>query len=160
MTLNQISRVSFAIHPFEGTFAVTPILNGAPLTEVVQAFESAQGFESAGAYGGLIPQWFKYGPLDRYFLGDVESDSYFGRLGHIYLLECTCGEAGCWPLAARVKADADTVVWNSFQQPHRPEWDYSQFGPFAFEGNEYRQGLTDLQGDLSARLSSFERGLS
>ena len=33
----------------------------------------------------MIPQWFEYGPLDRYFFGDFEQSSYFTKLGEVYL---------------------------------------------------------------------------
>jgi hypothetical protein len=138
-------QLSFSIQPFEGALAVIAILNGAPLIELVQKFESEKGFKPAGGYGGLIPEWFKYGPLDRYFLGEVGPHSYFGRMGCIYLLGCSCGEVGCWPLAARVKAGPETVVWDSFQQPRRPDRDYSDFGPFVFKLHEYQQAAVDLQ---------------
>lgn len=157
MNTNEFSHISFAVRPFEGTFAVTPILNGMPLAEVIQAFESAKGFEPAGGYGGLIPQWFKYGPLDRYFVGDFDHDSYFGRSGYIYLLGCSCGEVGCWPLAARVKCNTDTIVWNSFKQPHRPTRDYSQFGPFIFRSADYLQAVGDLQGQISSRVPTISQ---
>jgi len=155
--MGQTARISFAIQPFESVLAVVPILSEIPLTELVRSFESAQGYKPAGDYGGLIPHWFNYGPLNRYFLGDFDSESYFGRRGNIYLLGCSCGEVGCWPLAASVKASVDTIEWDSFQQPHRPEWDYSQFGPFIFESNAYRQAVADLQADFSTRVLNVER---
>jgi hypothetical protein len=30
------------------------------------------------------------------------------------LLGCDCGEVGCWPLEARIIADAETVIWTGF----------------------------------------------
>lgn len=152
----QNTHISFSIEPFEGAFVITPILNEIPLTELVQSFERERGFEPAGGYGGLIPQWFKYGPLDRYFLGHFDKDSYFGRMGRIYLLGCTCGEVGCWPLAARVRAEAESVIWDSFQQEHRPERDYSQFGPFTFEDDEYERAVANLRATLSAQVPEVE----
>ena len=110
--------ISFAVQPFEGALAVIPILDEIPLTELIQSYERAKGYKPAGGYGGLIPRWFNYGPLDIYFLGDFDNDSYFGRMGRIYLLGCSCGEVGCWPLAARVRTIADTVEWYAFQQPY------------------------------------------
>jgi hypothetical protein len=73
-----------------------------PLPEMIASFEREHHFEPAGGYGGLIPEWFKYGPLDRYFLGDFDRDSYFARMDRVYLLGCQCGEVGCWPLIARI----------------------------------------------------------
>lgn len=150
--MDQIAQISFAIQPFEGAFAVVPLINNAPLSELIRSFESARGYEPAGGYGGLVPQRCNYGPLDRYFLGNLDMDSRFGRLGCVYLLECTCGESECWPLAARVKVGLETVVWDSFQQPHRPKRNYSDFGPFVFKLPEYRHAAIDLQAEITARL--------
>ena len=89
----------------------------------------------------MIPQWFEYGPLDRYFFGDFEQSRYFAKLGEVYLIGCQRGEVGCWPLTARITTNNESVVWDSFQQPHRRERDYSQFGPFVFELGRYRSAV-------------------
>ncbi len=146
----QNVSLSFSIQPFEKVFAITPILAGTPLTEIVSSFERERRFEPVDGYGGLIPQYFNCGRLDRYFLGDFDQDSYFARLGRIYLLGCKCGEVGCWPLAAGVKLGSESVVWDSFGQPHRRERDYSDFGPFVFEVHQYRQAVADLHAKFPA----------
>jgi hypothetical protein len=135
-------------------YVVTPVVNGAPLTQLIKSFEDGQQFEPAGGYGGLVPQFFDYGPLDRYLMGDCEPDSYWARLGSIYVLGCDCGEVGCWPLLCRVTLDSDAVVWDRFKQPHRPERDYSQFGPFVFDAAQYRTAVRALQVQFSEMLST------
>jgi len=105
-----------------------------------------------GGYGGLIPQWFKYGPLERYFLADFEPNSYFAKMGIVYLFGGECGEVGCWPLTARISAGGESVTWDSFQQPHRSERDYSSFGPFVFEADQYRKAVAMLCAEFSARV--------
>jgi len=131
--MDRRAEISFSIEPFEAVLAIVPKVNGIPLTELVMAFEREKGYEPVGGYGGIIPQYFKYGPLDRYYLGLFEQDSYFSRLGRVYLLGCgDCGEVGCWPLMARVTESSESVVWDCFEQPHRRERDYSSFGPFTF----------------------------
>jgi hypothetical protein len=154
--MDQNANLSFLVQRVEHEVAIIPILNAAPLTDMILSFERENRYEPAGGYGGLIPQHFKCGPLDRYFLGDFEENSYFGDLGRIYLLGCNCGEVGCWPLAARVIPGAGSVVWDSFQQPHRPERDYSHFGPFVFNARQYRQAVADLQVEFSARVPDLE----
>lgn len=139
------ARVSFDVQPFEETLALTPAVNGTPLPVMIAAFEREHHFEPAGGYGGLIPQWFKYGPLDRYFLGDFEKDSYFARMDRVYLLGCECGEVGCWPLLARILSGSESVMWDSFEQPHRKERDYSGFGPFVFDAEQYREAIAALR---------------
>jgi hypothetical protein len=144
------TTISFAIQQFEGTHAVIPLLDGTSLIEMVSAFESEQGFDVAGGYGGLIPEWFKYGPLERYYLGDFDPDSYFVQKGGVYLLGCDCGEVGCGPLTAQIETSVESVKWKCFGQEHRPGRDYSGFGPFIFEADQYRKAVLKLTDDLSS----------
>jgi hypothetical protein len=147
--MNVAASVSFSVEalpePEASTYSVVPLINGTALIDMVAAFERDRHFEPAGGYGGLIPQFFDYGVLDRYFLGEFESGSYWAGLGCIYVLGCDCGEVGCWPLSCRVRVIADTVVWDQFRQPHRSERDYSQFGPFVFDAEQYSSAIKDLQ---------------
>ena len=152
----QKARLSFSIQPFLEVFAIVPILDGTPLTEMILSFEREKHFEPAGSYGGLIPQWFKCGSLNRYFLGDFDQDSYFWRLGYVYLLGCECGDVGCWPLAACIKPGLESVIWDSFRQPHRPERDYSQFGPIDFEADQHLQAVAGLDMEFSIRVPHAE----
>jgi hypothetical protein len=143
--MGEKAQLSFKVQPFEGALSITPVVDGTPLSEIVEAFERERHFEPAGGYGGLIPEWFNYGALDKYFLGEHENDSYFHRVNRVYLLGCgECGDAGCWPLEARVRAEEKSVVWDSFEQPHRKGRDYSGFGPFVFDAEQYRGALAAL----------------
>ena len=143
--MSQVSNLSFSIQPSKDGVTITPVLDGVSLSEIASAFEREHGFDPVGGYGGLIPERFKYGPLDKYFLGEFGPDSYFGRMGRIYVLGCGgCGEVGCWPLLARVSVTAVEVSWDSFEQPHRRQRDYSKLGPFVFSAEEYRKAVSDL----------------
>jgi hypothetical protein len=146
--------LSFSVGEFRSytppLFAVTPSVDGSSLSEMVTVFEQQQGFEPAGSYGGLIPDWFNYGRLDQYFLGRGESS--FWAQG-VYLLGCECGEVGCWPLQCQIRIDGNDVVWEQFSQPYRPERDYSSFGPFVFDGEQYRKAVADLEAGWPARHS-------
>ena len=62
------------------------------------------------------------------------------------LLSCDCGEVGCSPLLARVTVDDDTVTWDEFEQPTRPDWDYDGFG-FTFSRPEYERALMAILDD-------------
>ena len=146
--MRQRATLSFAVQPFEGTFSVTPMVNASLLSQLASVFEVEHHFEPAGGYGGLIPSWFNYGDLHSYFLGGSQPESYFGKMGSIYILGCECGEVGCWPLVCRVHKSTDEVIWDSFQQPHRPERDYSKFGPFLFERQQYHDALSALNRKL------------
>jgi hypothetical protein len=137
--------VSFDVQPFEGALALTPVVDGISLSEMIAAFERDQRFQPAGGYGGLIPSWFQYGDLDRYFLGDFDKDSHFAQMGRVYLLGCQCGEVGCWPFLGRIRAGSESVTWDSFEQPHRKERDYSRFGPLVFDAEQYREAVEALR---------------
>lgn len=53
-----------------GPLVVVPHIGGAPLTELIDEYEIAAGMQPAGdAYGGLIPEFFRFGPMQDHFLG-------------------------------------------------------------------------------------------
>jgi hypothetical protein len=123
---------------------VMPQVNGTPLNDLAASFEADRGWDVAGGYGGLIPDFFKYGDLGRYFLGDFDEGDYFSNLGQVYVLGCQCGEVGCWPLLCEVVASPETVAWTDFRQPFRPERSYVGFGPFVFARAQYDEAVADL----------------
>lgn len=126
-----------------GVTVITPRVDGILLTTLAEQFESSHGLtDPAGGYGGLIPEYFQYGRLDRYFLG--QSEALAGAPGRIYVLGCECGEVGCWPLTCLVNTSDNAIAWQSFEQPHRPARDYSSFGPFVFEREQYEEALRSL----------------
>ena len=148
------SKLSFLLEDAEiapAAATVTPILNGTPLVDLVETFERDHAFTPIGGYGGLIPEHFDFGPLESYFLGEFSAGSYWTEIGSIYLLECQCGEVGCWPLACKVQQTDQAVIWAGFTQPHRPERDYYDFGPFIFDAAEYREVVRQLSDDLATR---------
>ncbi|MEV5989071.1 hypothetical protein AB0L85_29425 [Streptomyces sp. NPDC052051] len=105
-------------------------IDGAPLTELIDGFEIAAGMQPAGdAYGGLIPEFFRFGPMQNHFLR--RSTNTMGPKTPV--LGGECREWECWPLMARIIATADLVTWDSFEQPHRTARDCTAFGPFHFK---------------------------
>ncbi|MFG2567168.1 hypothetical protein ACGFR6_17190 [Streptomyces sp. NPDC048567] len=53
-----------------GPLVVVPHIDGAPLPELIDEYEIAAGMQPAGdAYGGLIPEFFRFGPMQDHFLG-------------------------------------------------------------------------------------------
>lgn len=92
-----------------------------------------------GGYGGLVPEHFRFGDLSLYFLGSDASQ--WPKKGEASLLGCECGEVGCWPLNAGITVNGATVTWSRFQQPYRPDWDYSAFGPFEFDRQQYENAV-------------------
>lgn len=66
------------------------------------------------------------------------------------LLWCQCGEEGCWPIETTIKKIDDTVIWTEFEQPFRKKdshnfWDYSNFGSFTFDKENYQSELKKLE---------------
>jgi hypothetical protein len=133
--LNKITFLSNDIGG--GVAALTVCIDGIRLSDLAKAFETAKGYnDPAGGYGGIVPAHSRLGPLDSYFLG-LEEPVEAGGPGEIYALFCECGEAGCWPLTARVAISPESVRWGGFSQPHRLARDYSDFGPFTFDREQY-----------------------
>jgi hypothetical protein len=131
----------------DGATVITPCVDGVALTSLAEQFEQTHGLnDPAGGYGGLIPEFFRYGPLDRYFLGKSETHYFERTPGRIFVLGCQCGEVGCWPLTSVVSAGDSEVTWHGFEQPHRPGRDYSTFGPFVFHRGQYEEALKGLPG--------------
>jgi len=129
----------------DGATVITPCIDGVMLTKLVEQFEYRHGLtDPAGGYDGLIPEFFRYSPLDMYFLGEPETFHVAGAPGRIFILGCECGEVGCWPLTCLINASGSDVVWHNFEQPHRPARDYSSFGPFVFELRQYEEALRSL----------------
>ncbi|WP_410657542.1 hypothetical protein [Amycolatopsis sp. lyj-112] len=130
-----------------GPLVVIPRIDGVLLTELVDAYEIDADMQPAGdAYGGLIPQYFRFGPLDEHFLGR-SADSVGPKTP---VLGCACGEWGCWPLLARITVTDDLVQWDGFEQPHRATRDYTGFGPFQFDRRHYETALRDLKAEIGS----------
>lgn len=91
----------------DGLVEVVPYVDGRSLVDVVGRFESARGYSPAGAYGGLVPAFFRYGDAAHQWYGR-------GRVpagGRAWVLACDCHEAGCWPFeVAFDRAQYDDAV--------------------------------------------------
>jgi hypothetical protein len=83
------SKVRFEVDPV--LQAVTSVVDGHALHEIVTEFEMNAGFTPAGGYGGVIHLGLRFGALDSYYL--ATSWTYEGK---VELLACAgCGELGC-----------------------------------------------------------------
>jgi len=120
---------------------VNVYVNGTNLRDLAGVIElpfaEAEGdSDLAGDYAGLSSELVR--PGARHFIGHP-AVTWFGD-GDTIVLGCTCGEAECWPLTARVQVGDVTVSWTDFRTGHRP-WDLSRLGPFTFNREQYEQAL-------------------
>jgi len=113
------------------------MVGGRRLDVLVEKYERSRAFHVIGCYAGLVLGRSQFGDLRRYLLG--EREPWPGR--RVPLLGCICGVLDCWPLVASVDLDGDIVRWSEFEQPHRPERDYWDFGPFVFDRAGYDEAL-------------------
>jgi hypothetical protein len=119
-------RLSFGSDVHEdGRTGVLPLVDGTSLVDLITTYEIERGFEPLGGYAGLVRNAL---PV-------------FLTKGRVALLGCVCGDMGCWPLEAMVHPGEQTVTWSGFRQPHRPDRDYSGFGPFTFDRAPYTDAV-------------------
>ncbi len=147
MSPGRTLRAGFAVEErsdLSGATEVVPVVDNEPLTTLIDAFERARGYEPADGYGGIIPSFYRFGPLDAHYLGRSAPQPS----AKVPLLGCECGEWGCWPLLATIRATDETVTWSDFEQPYRKGRDYTEFGPFVFDRAQYDEALARLTSAL------------
>ena len=144
-----MDSIAFTV-PKDKATGVQIIINGRDLIEIVRdielPFATREGSpQIAGAYSGL-PSHRVFSP-SRHFLGEPDP-IYADGEGRTCVLECECGEPGCWPLAVRIELREREVVWSDFRQPHRGphsnagEWRYDALSSFTFDRQIYEQALS------------------
>lgn len=136
----MVARVDFRIaKPFASQPpGIEPFVDGVSLVDLIAGFEAPRAY-TAGFYGPLVPAFRNFGDVRRYYHGLLQDG--WDKPGQAWLLGCDCGDPACWPLEARVSVDAHRVCWFDFDQPHRPSWDYGDFGPFEFDRVQYHESL-------------------
>lgn len=61
-----------------------------------------------------------------------------GDAGEGVILDCPCGQPGCWPLLMDVRVQARSVVWDRFRQSRRiGTWSLQGLGPLRFSRSAY-----------------------
>ncbi len=153
ISLAMVNRLTFNISSATGSAArLVPVIDGVSLSERVATFEAARGYDDpTGGYGGIVPEYMNYGPIDDYFLARGISACRQDD-GAQYLLGCQCGEVGCWPLMGRITSQGDVYVWSGFFNPCRPQRDYSSFGPFLYERCAYTAAVADMAIGLAGHI--------
>ena len=116
------------------------LVDGTPLVEMVRSYETkmlAGNKEAnlAGSYWYLHPN-----ALIAYLEGDGLGDAH-----RIALIGCTCLDEDCWPLVCSIEKQEKYIIWYDFLQPHRKQWDYYGFGPFAFEKKQVDEEIASLK---------------
>jgi hypothetical protein len=144
-SMQELSTLSFVIEPpveRAQYLSVIPVVNGVRLTKLVESYDLKIGNQSSSEFAGLVRRSLNFGAWDRYFVAEAPSRQ-IQRTG-VYLLGCFCGEVSCRSLVARIVRNGELVIWDCFKQPNNPERDYSSFGPFRFEIDQYRQTVVEL----------------
>ena len=150
----MVATLQLAIRPSDDGYGDPPevvdiVIDGQNLVDIIRAYElplaTREGHpDIAGGYQGSPPRAV-FLP-SRQLLGEP-SPYYSNRAGKTQLLQCTCGEAGCWPLMARVTITAEQVIWDQFEQPYRGpasragHWQYDELPPFVFGRRAYEDAL-------------------
>ncbi|SDN97417.1 hypothetical protein SAMN05660199_01003 [Klenkia soli] len=134
MAVNVLGLRNHVDGPF---VAVVPVVDGVSLVDLVGAFETSRGYDLPGSYAGLA-RGEDFDPA-------LWRPTRRGRR-RTTVLGCECGQAACWPLRTRIRTVGHQVMWDSFDQPHRPDRDYSGFGSFTFDAGQYSAALADPAG--------------
>ena len=148
--MHNSSILYFLVEPLDPTLpeslAATPVLDGVPLTRLIDEFETSQGFDAPGGYAGLLPRNHSFGPIYIHFLADLDEFNLAGdwEIQDVDLLGCSCGDSDCWPLKSSITKSTETVTWSNFTQPHRPDRLYTGFGPFHFNLEQYKSAVNQL----------------
>ncbi|MEL6458022.1 MAG: hypothetical protein AAFX46_03220 [Cyanobacteria bacterium J06636_27] len=61
-------------------------------------------------------------------------------IGKTTILECSCGNPGCWFMQVRITLNESTVIWSEFTQFHR-DWELD-LGLFTFDRKQYESELS------------------
>ena len=109
-------------------------IDGHPFLEMVREFESSFAKDLAGSYANIYFRDY----TEDFLLG--RCPEYGARDDKTELLGCICGCRGCWPLAVRIRVEAQTAIWEDFEQPHLT-WNYAGFGPFTFDLAQYKSTI-------------------
>jgi hypothetical protein len=145
-----VDEVSFEFAPAgedfpDGLRQIKIEVNGVELPDLVREAElpsarSDEEEEMAGNYIGLVAGYMRI-DLAGQFLGGQGTPMFEDDGEQTALLGCGCGEVGCSPLMARITVTDETVTWEDFEQPTRPDWNYEGFGPFRFDRAQYERAL-------------------
>jgi hypothetical protein len=139
-------KLSFKVDDFDGQGkGFEPLIDGMPLSDLVESYEVSQGYnDPAGGYGRIVQEYARLGPLDVYYQG--HRDAKMADLPEFhYFLGCDCTVLDCWPLIGRISLSEVGYEWSGFSNPHRPKRNYSELGSFRFEHKAYEAVIAELE---------------
>lgn len=123
------------------------LINGLDIIEKLKIYElplakKENAEQIAGGYDGLTPD-----ELYTYLIDQNEIDKPENK---VTILGCHCGVIGCWPIEINIIKESNKIIWTNFEQPHRSIdshnfWDYTDFGNFEFEIDNYYNELENLK---------------
>ncbi len=147
------SLLSFEIRQRSGGAAmIVPCIDGASLIEMVKSFDRRRDYNRRLRLSGLVPEYFRYGSLDRYFRG-LSPKVWTPVAGKICVLACECGEIGCLALTCTATENTDGLQWRDFEPSYPRGRDYSAFGSFTFDKDQFAEALRSLPTFGSAAIS-------
>jgi len=62
------------------------------------------------------------------------------EIGKATILDCSCGNPGCWFMQVRITLNESNVIWSEFSQFYR-DWKLD-IGPFIFDRKQYEAQLS------------------
>ena len=161
-----MDKIKFALgvyrdKDFEYGFPIIDIsINDHKLLDLVTKVERENarrmGLDFGGNYSGV---WATpYVVEGNHFLGL----SFPGQpKSYSWVLNCTCGNPGCWDVLALIETDDKFVRWSDIVNPwlvnglpthwhtESPEdfvaFDYSSIGPYVFDRRQYDDALSELR---------------
>lgn len=120
-----------------------PIIDGNSLISILREIElpfaKAEGHpEIAGMYMGLATTEISP-PLD-YFSGRKKENID----DKVVILDCECGNPGCWEFVVNIEVKRKTVKWKDLEQVYRDDWNYDEIGVLTFDRKQYESALKEL----------------
>lgn len=121
---------------------VNVFINDENLIEILREYElpfsdkEIRKGELAGSY------WWIY--------KDTLLENLQSKKDKVYILGCKCGEEMCWPMRVTITEEDNKIIWSNFEQPYRDKnskifWDYTNFGSFTFDKENYQSELKKLE---------------
>ena len=128
--------IDFKVNSFDHSESFKTVdiyINGVSFVESLKIYEKPFAGKLAGGYSGI----------DNYEFDHVKKGIPIMEDGKFDILTCDCGELGCWSFEAKITESDDSIIWSDFEQPRR-DWDYSNFGPFVFDKDDYKEKMSKV----------------